>query len=261
MIKEFYKYHGSGNDFIIIDDIDNQIEKTIKNKQSYIKQLCNRHLGIGADGLMFLQKSKNADFRMKYYNSDGKEGSMCGNGGRCIAAFAHLKGYAKKNTTFEAIDGLHYAEIIDNAVNLKMSDIEGYKKFGKSFFLDTGSPHYVEFVKDVENLDVIKKGKKVRHDESINLGGTNVNFVEIQKDTLFVRTFERGVEDETLSCGTGVVASAIATYIQGITKTEYKIKTLGGNLKVRFNINKETGVIENVWLSGPAVLVFKGSLD
>ncbi|MBS4014053.1 MAG: diaminopimelate epimerase [Bacteroidetes bacterium] len=261
MITDFYKYHGSGNDFIIVDDFDNKIEKSVKNIQKHINHLCNRRLGIGADGLMFLQNSKTADFKMKFYNSDGKVGTMCGNGGRCIAAFAYMKGYAEKTMKFEAIDGIHNAEIINDEVNLKMSDIEGYKRFGNSIFLDTGSPHYVQFVKDAASIDVIRKGRKIRHDDNINPGGTNVNFVEIQKDALFVRTFERGVEDETLSCGTGVVASAVASFIRGFIKPEYKIKTLGGNLKVKFTSNAETGQIEDVWLKGPAVLVFKGMLD
>jgi diaminopimelate epimerase len=263
MVIEFYKYHGTGNDFIIIDDFESKFEKSQKNIQKTISLLCHRRFGIGADGLMLLQKSKKYEFKMKYFNSDGLEGSMCGNGARCISAFAFKQGYVSNKMIFEAIDGEHHAQIDKVDIKVKMSNVEGYKKIKSAYVIDTGSPHYVEFVKNVENLDVIKKGKKIRHSETFEPLGVNVNFVEIAESFLKVRTFERGVEDETLSCGTGVVASAIAAFLKGhyTPNNNYKIETTGGKLSVKFSVNNDSGLIEDIWLKGPAELVFKGMIE
>ncbi|MFW5792755.1 MAG: diaminopimelate epimerase [Bacteroidota bacterium] len=261
---DFYKYHGTGNDFIIIEDPDKGFIKSQTSPEKFINLLCNRRFGIGADGLILLQNSSKYDFSMKYYNSDGSEGSMCGNGGRCIAAFAKHKGIGGNRLTFEAIDGEHDVIIEKNSlVKLKMQDVLAYQKIGKSFLINTGSPHYIKFVKNNKSINVIKEGSKIRNDKKYSSEGVNVNFVELKNNLLLVRTFERGVEDETLSCGTGVVASAIAAYLNGVKKpaTGFKIITKGGELKVSFSINQQSGIIENVWLKGPAKFVYKGTID
>lgn len=266
MAIKFYKYQGTGNDFIIIDEHNFKLEKSFPDHQKTIKNLCDRKFGIGADGLILLQKSKSHNFKMKYYNSDGKEGTMCGNGGRCIAAFAHHKGYAPETMTFEAIDGIHEAQVISSKqfveaeVKIKLNDVTGYQKINNTFFIDTGSPHYVKFVDNLKTYDVIKNGRKIRNSDKYKPDGTNVNFVELSSRKIFVRTFERGVENETLSCGTGVAASAIALFLKGIRKKSYKVYTAGGSLSVTFNTDNESGSIENLWLQGPANYVFSGEI-
>jgi diaminopimelate epimerase len=261
MTIEFYKYHGNGNDFIIIDEW----EKSYDFDKKRISLLCDRHFGIGADGLIRLSKSETADFVMRYYNSDGNLASMCGNGGRCIASFAFEHGYGGKEMRFEAYDGIHKASVIkvlkpgkENYISLRMNDVTNISKKGKYYFLDTGSPHYVEFVKDVENTDVVNRGKSIRYDKRFAPGGTNVNFVEIKDKRLFVRTYERGVENETLSCGTGVTAANIAAYLETGMKN-FETITKGGS----FSVNFETvnNVFENVFLTGAATFVFKGVIN
>lgn len=257
---DFYKYHGNGNDFIIIDNRKNDI----KLDSNQIQRLCHRRFGIGADGLMLLQESNSADFEMIYYNSDGRESSMCGNGGRCIAAFAFKLGLTDATMEFMAFDGIHKAKVIclnDKHwhVSLQLSDVERVEKNEGYYFLDTGSPHYVEFVDKVAEIDVNVEGKKTRYSETFSPNGTNVNFVEIGNDRIFVRTYERGVEMETLSCGTGVTASAIAAFLETKRK-DFAIHTTGGDFKVSFDHDEENnvGIFSNIWLDGPAKLVYEG---
>ncbi len=256
---EFYKYHGNGNDFIITDEW----EKSYDLGESEISLLCDRHLGIGADGFIRLLKSDKADFEMRYYNSDGNLASMCGNGGRCIAAFAFGKGYAGKEMMFQAYDGIHKASVInilktgkEYYVALQMNDVTNVKKSESYYFLDTGSPHYVEFVKDVENINVVKRGQKIRYDKRFAPDGTNVNFVEISGNRLFVRTYERGVEDETLSCGTGVTAANIAAFLE-TGKKGFETITKGGTFSVDFE--STNSVFKNIYLKGAAMFVFYGN--
>ena len=256
MLLKFYKYHGTGNDFIIINNLD----KKIKLTNDTVKKMCKRHFGIGADGLMELLPSNNYDFAMKYYNSDGNEGTMCGNGGRCITAFAKKIGLISKTTTFEAIDGTHTAIIEnDNNVSLKMNDVETYqKKSNNIFVLNTGSPHYVKFVKNLQDLDVINEGRKIRYSKEFK-NGINVNFVEIVENQIYMRTYERGVENETLSCGTGTIAVAIVAYLLNKIPLPIKVNARGGTLYVDFQSNNN--IFKNIFLKGPAEFVFEGSID
>ena len=259
MTVKFDKYQGNGNDFIIIDDRHGRFDNSVET----VRKMCDRHFGIGADGLMLVRKSDAADFEMLYYNSDGALSTMCGNGGRCIAAFAYNHGIAGDKMIFSAVDGLHRAVINKKTgdhtydVSLEMIDVEDHKKEDWFYFLDTGSPHHIMFVNDVKNIDVYENGKKIRYSEMYEPDGTNVNFVQINGNTIFVRTYERGVEDETLSCGTGVTASAIATYIKTGKKPE-RIETTGGNFRVDFN--DKNGRFTDIWLKGPAEMVFKGEI-
>ena len=260
-----YKFQGAGNDFVCIDNRKGNIRLTTKQ----INRLCDRRFGVGSDGMMLLGKSRKYDFSMRYFNADGKEGSMCGNGGRCISAFADYLGIKKLEV--EAIDGYHNAEIISRKdrewkVKLKMSDVATCPKFGrKSWFLDTGSPHYVEFVKDVDNYPVETKGKYWRYYFE---GGTNVNFVEVCPSFLKIRTWERGVEAETFACGTGATASAIAAYASKIkphtvkgNAFSYNLKARGGNLSVKALFNPEKKSFSEIYLTGPATLVFECDIE
>ncbi|MGM0498290.1 MAG: diaminopimelate epimerase [Bacteroidota bacterium] len=229
MKVQFYKYHGAGNDFILIDNRENVIGPNPR----LVEQLCNRRFGIGADGLMLLENSEKADFSMRYFNSDGYEASMCGNGGRCIASFVWEKGLISKETEFVASDGLHKAKILDKGiVALKMNDVENVRKIGEHYFLDTGSPHYVLFVDDINKSRVQEEGKRIRYDASVSKYGTNVDFVQIvDEDEITIRTYERGVENETLACGTGAVASAISTHLLKETDIfSFSVRGLGGKL-------------------------------
>ena len=199
----FYKYQGTGNDFIIVD---NRLQTIDKSNTKRIAELCDRRFGIGADGFILLEHDEISDFKMVYYNADGNESSMCGNGGRCIAAFAKFLGVTENDTEFMAIDGLHKAKINNESVQLQMQDVSDIQYFDNYLFLDTGSPHHVQMVSDLENFDVKTKGSKIRFSTLYNEVGSNVNFVEqLFVDSFAVRTYERGVEDETLSCGFGYV--------------------------------------------------------
>lgn len=251
---EFYKYQGTGNDFVMIDNRDLSFPKG----QRLIEQICNRRFGVGGDGLILLEKDENTDFKMVYYNSDGNESTMCGNGGRCIVAFAHFLNIFQQKTTFTAVDGLHEAEINQGVVKLKMIDVENINTDGDCFVLNTGSPHFVKYVERVEVYNVYQNGYDIRNSANYKKEGINVNFVEqIRDNEIFVRTYERGVEAETLSCGTGVTASAI-TFMKDRNISSVVVKTLGGNLKV-YAENRE-GIFRNVWLEGPAKQVFKGNI-
>ena len=252
MIK-FYKYQGTGNDFIMID---NRNQSFPKHDVDLVKKMCDRRFGIGADGLILLENHESFDFQMVYYNSDGNESTMCGNGGRCIVAFARFLNVFEHKATFNAIDGLHEAEINGNVVKLKMIDVPEIAKIDADYQLNTGSPHFVRYVEDVQNLDVYKNGYEIRNSEPYKKEGINVNFVsKISDNEVFVRTYERGVEDETYSCGTGVTASCL-TFMNEFGGGEVSVKTLGGNLKV-YAEKYEAG-FRNIWLEGPAEYVFEG---
>lgn len=227
-----------------------------------IHALCDRRFGIGADGLMLLNERKDFDFEMKYYNADGREGSMCGNGGRCIIKFAYHLGIHKELYRFLAADGVHEAEIdMDGIVSLKMKDVKTIKRFHNDYILDTGSPHYIKIVSNLADIDVYKKGHEIRHSKEFEEEGINVNFVEQfrEADKIFVRTFERGVEDETYSCGTGVTAAALVCYHNENGFNDVEVKTLGGQLSVEFD-RMDDNMYENIWLCGPAEKVFEGSV-
>ena len=257
----FWKYQANGNDFVIVDNRNGEIKFTGEQ----IQRVCNRNFGIGADGLMTINSSDIAEFEMKYYNSDGNISSMCGNGGRCIAMFAYLQGVADKSMIFKAYDGLHEAVIEEKCdrglcdVSLSMADVIEIEKNESYYFLDTGSPHYVEFVEHIAELDVVAEGGKTRYSEKFMPEGTNVNFVEMRDDKIFVRTYERGVEDETLSCGTGVTASAISSFfITG--KSSQIVHTVGGEFIVSFEY-EDSDKFTKIWLRGPAELVFEGIIE
>ncbi|MEZ5046030.1 MAG: diaminopimelate epimerase [Chitinophagaceae bacterium] len=254
---KFYKYHGTGNDFILIDNR----QKKIQLNAPEIKTLCHRHFGIGADGLMLLEESNKADFHMVYFNSDGHESTMCGNGGRCIAAFAKHLGIVDTRCSFTAIDGLHTATIEDHIVTLKMNNVTDIKQFETYTQLNTGSPHYVHFSKNIESFDIKKEGQLIRYSPLFKEEGINVNFVEkISDNEIFVRTYERGVEDETLSCGTGVTACAIAFKLHEIKKHTVRIKTLGGNLEVLFQVHDKQNISE-IYLKAEVARIFEGEIE
>ncbi|MBN2682025.1 MAG: diaminopimelate epimerase [Bacteroidales bacterium] len=256
MLIDFYKYHGTANDFVIIDNRSNWFDNS---KPEIIKKLCDRRIGIGADGLMLLQNNPDFDFEMKYFNSDGLEGSMCGNGGRCITAFAKKLNIISETTEFLAVDGVHLAEIKGEMVKLKMNDVSEIKPILNGYFLNTGSPHYVEFIENIEIEDFFEKGKALRFSKEFAPSGTNVNFLTFQKGMFKMRTYERGVENETLSCGTGTVASAlVAAFKDSKIQSPLLLSAPGGNLKVYFKRN--SSVFFDVWLEGPASFVFQGSI-
>ena len=258
MKLNFYKYQGTGNDFILVD---NRLEIFPKNNSELIAKLCDRKFGIGADGFILLENSEISDFKMVYYNADGNTSTMCGNGGRCIVAFAKYLTIIISKTKFEAIDGIHEAKISDRNIHLKMIDVDKVEQHPNHMFLDTGSPHHITYVKDVNDVNVKITGRKIRYGDPYFKEGSNVNFVEQVNDRTFkVRTYERGVEDETLSCGTGVTAVAIASHKNRKTiSKEVVLKTQGGDLQVSFDLVKD--VYKNVYLKGPAILVFEGVID
>jgi diaminopimelate epimerase len=259
MDNTFYKYQGTGNDFVMIDNRD---ETFPKNDTKLVAQLCDRRFGIGADGLILLENANGTDFRMVYFNSDGNPSTMCGNGGRCIVAFANMLGLIENETEFEAVDGRHHATIADDGtVSLHMKDVNTVTVYEDYVFLDTGSPHHVELVDDLETMDVKHIGANIRNSGLYGSAGTNVNFVyQIDSDTFSVRTYERGVEDETFSCGTGVTAVAIAMKLQGKTgANNITLLTPGGQLSVSFTqVDRQ---FKDVYLTGPARFVFKGEAE
>ena len=255
----FSKYHGTGNDFIIIDNRAMCLEPTSQQ----VAFLCNRHFGIGADGLMLLSEKSGYDFAMTYYNSDGNESTMCGNGGRCMTAFAQSLGLVHNKAHFWAVDGDHESLVYENSreflYRLKMKNTRIGKIYDDGLCIDTGSPHFVMFVKDIDTIDVFNTGRTLRNENRFAPGGTNVDFAEPQPDGLFVRTYERGVENETLSCGTGVTASAIARAFRNpVNPGFYHIKTIGGTLKVSFMQDGE--LFTDIWLEGPAKFVYAGEV-
>lgn len=254
----FSKYQGTGNDFILI----NQLNQVQELDTKVVAQLCHRKFGIGADGLMLLQKADSYDFRMVYYNADGKEGTMCGNGGRCITKFAFDSGLRKQNFNFIAVDGPHEASIEPNGlIRLKMKDVTGYESHTMYDVVDTGSPHVVKDVQDLKGYDVYTEGKAIRNSKKFIEAGINVNFVQVlDESVLYVRTFERGVEDETLSCGTGVTAAALVHAHNERGFNHVEIKTNGGRIFVEFDKTGDRS-FENIWLIGPAEKVFEGTIE
>lgn len=252
----FSKYQGTGNDFVIIDNR----EANIALSTSQIAFLCDRRKGIGADGLMLLGNEKGFDFSMTYYNADGNEGSMCGNGGRCLVQFAHDNGIVKEHYHFIAVDGPHEATIDHKGwVHLKMSDVNTVEHGNDFHVTNTGSPHYIKQVKSIQSLDVFEEGKAIRYNDRFNKEGINVNFVEQGAEGLFVRTYERGVENETYSCGTGVTAAALIACLHKEGDHTIQIETLGGKLAVQLH-HKGGGHFNNIWLMGPGTFVFKGTI-
>ncbi|GAB3884127.1 diaminopimelate epimerase [Spirosoma agri] len=253
----FFKYQGTGNDFVLIDDRAGTFPAS---DQAYIERLCHRRFGIGADGLILLRNDPAYDFKMVYFNADGAEGSMCGNGGRCIVRFAHDLGLFASETRFLAVDGEHLAVVRDGTISLKMSNVTGIDNRDGLTFLNTGSPHVVRFVDDLESLDVVAEGRAIRYSSTFQPAGTNVNFAQIVDDhTVFVRTYERGVEDETYSCGTGVTAVALVAHQQLHMPGPIAIRTVGGNLRVSFRAQAD-GSFEGIHLIGPAQRVFEGAV-
>jgi len=255
----FYKYQGTGNDFILLDNRTGQVGHLSRET---IAAWCHRRFGIGADGLMLLGSREGYDFTMDYFNADGAPGSMCGNGARCIVRFAADLGLVSPRYHFLAPDGDHEAALLpDGGVRLWMSDVEGIRPLGHDSVLDTGSPHYVRFVEGIDRLDVETNGRAIRHSEPFRAAGINENFVERKAaNAIFVRTFERGVEAETYSCGTGVTACAIVASGGVPGSHSIDVETLGGRLRVDFDgISPEA--YRNIRLSGPATFVFRGEIE
>jgi diaminopimelate epimerase len=269
----FSKYQATGNDFVLIDNRSAQYNLTIDQ----IRKICDRKFGVGADGLMLIEKHPTLDFNLVYYNSDGSQ-SLCGNGSRAAVRMASALNMVNGKAVFNAYDGEHAAELLPaGIVKLKMNDVTTTKKVGEDYFINTGSPHYIKFVKDIRQYPVFKEGREIRYNVQYQPGGTNVNFVELLPDnTIFVRTYEKGVEDETLSCGTGIVAAALAASLKGY-RSPIKVKALGGELSVEFqalNVSQsgsepalgagpigQGGIFQRIFLIGPAKLVFEGTLE
>lgn len=252
----FNKYHGAGNDFVMIDNRNLFFDK---NDTDLIAKICNRRIGIGADGLILLENDSSTDFKMVYYNADGNESTMCGNGGRCLVAFAKSLGIIKDKTSFVAIDGLHHATIDENQnVNLQMKDVDFIEEVNNDFVLDTGSPHYVKIVSEYSD-NFVSEARNIRNSDRFKKEGINVNFIKVSDNNLEIRTFERGVEDETLACGTGCVAASLSVMKLNSKINNVNLKAMGGNIKVTAD-RTETG-FKNVWLWGPTAVVFKGNFN
>ena len=258
MKLNFFKYQGTGNDFIMIDDRSGSFPAS----QDLIASLCHRRFGIGADGLILLQNADGYDFRMVYFNADGGEGSMCGNGGRCVVRFAHDLGLFESNTSFIAVDGPHEATASADIIRLRMSPVTTVELHDEYDFMNTGSPHYVTYVDDIKKTEVVNIGKDIRYGSVFGpVGGTNVNFIQILGDNyLSVRTYERGVEDETYSCGTGVTACALSAHIREGWEGPITVETLGGTLEIDYN-ELAAGEFDDIYLIGPAVKVYEGTFD
>lgn len=252
----FHKYQATGNDFVIIDNRETKLSLS----REQIATICHPKFGVGADGLMLIENHPSLNFHLEYFNSDGSQ-SLCGNGCRAAVQFASQLGLVNGSAKFTAFDGPHAAEILpDRNIRLKMADVSECQTIGDAYFINTGSPHYIKFVSGINEYPVFEEGKKIRYDQQFNPGGTNVNFVELQGDNaIFVRTYERGVENETLSCGTGITAAALAASFKGFN-SPIAIKTLGGSLTVEFK-SSHAGTFQEIYLIGPAKMVFKGQLE
>jgi diaminopimelate epimerase len=258
MMIEFFKYQGTGNDFVVLDNRDGKYSSLTEQKINF---LCDRKFGIGADGLMMLQIKEGYDFEMKYFNADGKEGSMCGNGGRCIVQFAKDLKVISHKTIFIASDGPHEAVIADSGIiELKMINVSGIEKRGTVSILNTGSPHYIQPVTELVQTDVEKEGKAIRYNDEFKNEGINVNFIQSMKDGLHIRTYERGVEAETLSCGTGATAAALSIAEDTLNPQTIPLLTKGGMLQIKFTKINATQ-FQDIWLCGPATFVFKGMIN
>lgn len=256
----FYKYQATGNDFVMIDNRSGELSLSV----AQIQKICDRKFGVGADGLMLIEKDPKLDFKLVYYNPDGSQ-SLCGNGSRAAMSFASYLKIVNGRAAFHAYDGRHDATLgSDGIVRLKMNDTKGIVRHGEDLWIDTGAPHFMRFVKDIKSFPVYEEGRKIRNSEPFKPHGTNVNVVELLPDnTIFVRTYERGVENETLSCGTGVTAAALGATTKGYT-SPVKIKTMGGELSVEFKISQSAAskeAFEEIFLVGPAKMVFEGYLE
>jgi diaminopimelate epimerase len=266
----FYKFHGAGNDFIMVDNRQGLFNQAGLNNRQSIQHLCHRHFGIGADGLMLLENAADHDFSMIYFNSDGLEGSMCGNGGRCMVAFARHLGIIEKDTRFGAVDGMHHARILEESpdkwtIALEIQDTPAPQYHENRYLINTGSPHLVIFHENIGSIDVVTRGRELRNAPDYTPKGINVNFVQVaSQNQLMVRTYERGVENETLACGTGAVAAAIVAWAHGIQNAEnrYLLQAPGGQLKVAFTPpEKPEGKFTGISLTGPAQMVFSGKFE
>jgi diaminopimelate epimerase len=252
----FYKYQGTGNDFILIDKTSNP-SISYSADPNFIKNLCDRKFGIGADGIIFLQPHSDYDFEMVYYNPDGSQ-SLCGNGSRCAVHLASQLGIISDKATFLAIDGPHQAYIQDGLIQIDMQDVTGIQVIGHDYFLNTGSPHYVRLVEELEEIDIIHIAEAINNSEAFQNSRTNVNFVKLEKNNhISMRTYERGVNNETLSCGTGAVAAALVASEKGYTSPIH-VRTRGGKLSVSFH--KQKNIYNNISLIGPATQVFQGQI-
>jgi diaminopimelate epimerase len=252
----FVKYQGTGNDFVMLDNMTGKYDNLTLD---HVRFLCDRKLGIGADGLIKLSKDDTADFYVDYFNADGTQ-SFCGNGARCSTAFAKEIGLIESTTSFNAIDGIHKAEIADGIVRLEMLDVAKIDKINQDFFVDTGSPHYIHF-KSENDPDIVTYGKSIRYSESFEKEGVNVNYlIEMSNSTIRVETYERGVEDETLSCGTGVTACGLVQIEKYADLSRVEVETKGGNLSVEATSNGQGG-FNNIWLNGPVISVFNGIIE
>ncbi len=256
MKLHFYKYQATGNDFVVMDNREGKLSFT----KEQIEKICHRKFGVGADGLMLIEKHPSLNFNLEYFNSDGSQ-SLCGNGSRAAVHFASQLGLVNGHSTFQAYDGPHSAELLSaGTIRLKMNDVKEIQSIGDDYFLNTGSPHYIRFVDDIKQYPVVEEGRKIRYSDAFKPGGTNVNFVQLLADnTIYVRTYERGVEDETLSCGTGVTAAALAASLKGYL-SPVDIKVIGGDLSVEFK-SSQSGTFSEIFLVGPAKMVFEGDLE
>lgn len=257
----FYKYQAAGNDFVLIDNREGHLSVSIDQ----VKHICDRKFGVGGDGLILLEKDPSADFKMVYFNSDGSQ-SLCGNGCRTAIDLASKLKMINGSTRFSAYDGPHRGSILeDGLIRLQMNDVAEVKRLGDDFFIHTGSPHVIRFVSDLENHPVVDEGRAIRYSEPLKPGGTNVNFVELlEENTLAIRTYERGVEDETLSCGTGITAAALAAHFKGY-QSPVRVKARGGDLKVEFQASApnsgQADRFHGIFLIGPAKMVYQGELE
>jgi diaminopimelate epimerase len=252
----FYKYQATGNDFVVIDNRSGDLSFT----KDQVIQVCDRKFGVGADGLMLVEKHPSLNFNLEYFNSDGSQ-SLCGNGSRAAVHFASKLGMVNGKATFNAFDGEHSAQFLPSGnIKLKMNPVQDVKTIDGNYFINTGSPHLIKFVEGIKDYPVFEEGRKIRYADTFRPGGTNVNFVALEKgNMIFVRTYERGVENETLSCGTGVTAAALAASFKGYS-SPIKIKTLGGDLSVEFKFS-QSGTFDEIFLIGPAKMVFEGDLE
>lgn len=255
----FYKYQGAGNDFILID---NRNSIYTGDKIKFVQKWCNRRFGIGSDGLIFIEKSEVGDFKMDFYNPDGSQ-SFCGNGSRCAVAFANKIGISAAKITFEAIDGLHQAEWVGENVKVGMHQIGSIKIFGTDEFINTGSPHYISYQTEDNPKDVLEFGRTIRYSDAFKPNGTNVNLISVLGEKhIAIRTYERGVEDETLACGTGATACGLSFAARSsMNEGVIQVDAQGGVLIIHFRKTNVVGVFEDVWLEGPAQLVFKGEIN
>ena len=257
MTINFYKYHGAGNDFIMID---NRSSVFLGDKKEFAIKYCSRRFGIGSDGVIFLEKDSEYDFMMDFYNPDGSQ-SLCGNGSRCAGAFAYFLNIIGDQSTFRAIDGVHEGVLVDNGIKIKMGDVSKVEHIGDDHFIDTGSPHYISYDSSSKQRDIVEYGREMRYSDKYKAKGTNVNLInELSQNHIQIRTYERGVENETFACGTGATACGLSyALLNELDKGIIDVDVKGGKLRIHFERNGED--FKNIWLEGPAEFIFKGSID